>query len=132
MTLAVNLLIELEIPSQNVTEKGRSWRGRYAKTRERRATWHMLCRIAMEIAKVPRATGPRTIKITAFRKQRCKDIANLIGGAKACVDGLVDAGLIQDDSDTKARISYEQRVVSEGPTGKPCTIIGVLVEEMNP
>lgn len=118
-----------EIPSQNVTEKGRSWRGRAAKTKARRALWRMLCASGMAQAGIPPATGPRLVHVVAYRRQRCKDIANLIGGAKACIDGMVDAGLLLDDQDSKARITYEQDVASASPTRQPCTRITVTPAE---
>ena len=114
-----------EIPSQNVTEKGRNWRGRAAKTKARRNLWRMLCASGMAQAGIPRATGPRLVHVVAYRRQRCKDIANLIGGAKACIDGMADAGLMQDDRDSKARITYQQDVASASPTRQPCTLIHV-------
>lgn len=114
-----------EIPSQNVTEKGRSWLGRAAKTKARRNLWRILCASGMAQVRIPAATGPRLVHIVAYRRQRCKDIANLIGGAKACVDGMVDAGLMLDDQDSKARITYQQDVASASPTRQPCTLIRV-------
>jgi len=114
-----------EIPSQNVTEKGRSWRGRAAKTKARRNLWRMLCASGMAQVGIPPATGPRLVHVVAYRRQRCKDIANLIGGAKACIDGMVDAGLLLDDQDSKARITYQQNVASASPTRGPCTCIQV-------
>ncbi len=128
------IFIPLEIPSQNVTEKGRSWRGRAAKTKLRRANWCQMCRFDMCQLSIPRATAPRSLHIIAYRTRRCSDIGNLIGGAKACVDGMADTGLILDDRDSKARITYDQAVASKSPTGKPCTVITVedIAEEHPP
>ena len=79
----------------------------------------------MRESKIERANGPRALHIVAYRKQRCADIANLIGGAKACIDGMTDAGLLVDDRDQLARITYEQQVTSRSPTKKPHTTIQV-------
>lgn len=122
----IQFIIPLEIPSQNVTEKGKSWRGRYAKTKARRHEWHGFCTWGMHQVGLPKATGHRSIKLIAYRKRCCYDIANLIGGAKACVDGMVDAGLLTDDRDSKAHISYEQFNLKDSPTGLPCTVVQVL------
>lgn len=133
MPLLHNTLhIPLEIPSQNQTERGRNWRARAGQTRDRRNAWALLCRSQMALLGIEKATGPRKLTIFAFRKRLCTDIANLIGGAKACVDGLVDAGLIQDDRDSKARIVYEQHLAKEihGTSSKPFTMIHV--EELPP
>lgn len=80
----------------------------------------------MFLVKLPRATGHRSIHIIAYRLRRCADVANLIGGAKPCVDGLVDAGLLVDDRDSMATITYEQQVASKSPTGLPHTTIQIL------
>lgn len=117
--------IMAEIPSQNVTEKGRDWRVRAAKTKVYRNLWRVLCASGMAQVSIPPATGPRLVHIVSYRRQRCKDIANLIGGAKACIDGMADAGLVQDDRDSKARITYQQNVASASPTRQPCTLIHV-------
>lgn len=69
------------------------------------------------------AKGKRKVYITAFRTQRCRDIGNLIGGAKSLIDGLVHAKLLVDDSTKWAEFVYHQEVASKSPTGKPCTTI---------
>ena len=121
----MTITIPFEIPSQNVTEKGRNWRGRAAKTKARRWAWNVACRQEMARAGIHIATAPRFIHITAYRKRFCSDIANLIGGSKACVDGLVDAGLLLDDRDSKAGNTYAQALASAHPSKKPCTVIGI-------
>ena len=120
------LQIPVEIPTQNVTERGRTWRARAAATKKRRAAWRTLCSRKMMIEGVAPAEGPRSIHIIAYRSQRCKDIANLIGGAKACIDGLVDARLLLDDQDSMASITYEPRVASTSPTTRPHTTIQII------
>ncbi len=120
-------VIPAEIPSQNETEKGRTRNARWAKTKARRNLWRLLCAAGMVKGGVRLATGPRKIHIVSYRRKRCRDIANVIGGAKSCVDGMVDAGLLLDDSDIdgKALITYEQDVASKSPTKKPCTVVYV-------
>lgn len=121
------ILITAEIPSQNETERGRSHIIRAAKKRSMRNTWGWMAKCMMSENGIPRATGPRRLKITAYRKRLCSDIANLIGGAKACIDGLVDAGLLQDDRDAEAAITYAQGLTSSSPygKGKVCTLIEI-------
>lgn len=117
--------IPLEIPSQNATGMGRTWRIRAYKTQKRRALWCIWCSLVMRRVGIPRAIGPRSIHVLAYRTQRCADIANLIGGAKACVDGCVDAGLLLDDRDRMAHITYEQATAGKSPTKKPHTVITI-------
>lgn len=119
----MKLEIPLEIPTQNATERGRTWRARAAGTKSRRNTWCHWCRSKMVIAGVKEAKGKRWLHVIAYRSQRCADIANLIGGFKSCLDGLVDAGLLMDDRDILAEITYEQQVASKSPTKKPHTTI---------
>jgi hypothetical protein len=119
------LHIPLEIPSQNATGGGRTWKIAAAKTAKRRALWRTWGVLEMRRVGIARANGPRSIHVHAYRTQRCADIANLIGGAKACIDGLVDAGLLTDDRDTQARITYEQSTAGKSPTKKPHTTITV-------
>jgi Holliday junction resolvase RusA-like endonuclease len=114
----IRLAIPLEIPSQNVTDR-MHWR-----TRTRHIqTWRIHVAAAARRIGATEATGPMAVRIISYRRRRITDAANLVGGAKATVDALTRAGLIQDDSDDQARITYEQRLASEHPTGRPCTII---------
>lgn len=121
----IALEIPVEIPSQNATGGGKTWRVRAVNTKAIRTLWHAWARMEMHRLRLPRATGVRAIHIIAYRTTRCADIANLIGGAKACVDGMTDAGLLVDDRDTLARITYEQHVVSKSPTKKKHTTVQV-------
>ncbi len=99
------LAIPYNIPSQN-TRDSMHWRARHRDTK----TCEMLVRLAA--ANVPRATGPRSVVVTSYRKQRCADHSNLVGGAKGMVDSLVRAGLLVDDRDQLARIAYEQETLA--------------------
>ena len=118
------LTIPLEIPSQN-SLKARHWQALARATKQRRAAWRWAGIQAMQAAGCPVATGPRSVHIIAYRRQRCRDIANLVGGAKACIDGLVDAGLLIDDRDAMATISYAQDVLSAKPGRCPCAVLTV-------
>lgn len=121
----IELQIPAQIPSQNATGSGSNWRVRAWGTRTLRGLWHTWTMVEMRRAGVTKATGPRALHIIAYRTQRCADTANLIGGAKACVDGMTDAGLLVDDRDRLARITYEQQVASKSPTKKPHTTVQV-------
>jgi hypothetical protein len=123
----LKIVIPLEIPSQNETEKGRCHFARARRTKFRRHAWATCCRVEMAVGHILPATGARRLHITAYRRRRCMDIANLIGGAKACIDGLVDAGLLLDDRDAKARITYAQELASKSPLGRglACTVIDI-------
>jgi hypothetical protein len=122
------LIIPFDIPTQNETERGRTHYVRAAKTARRRAMWRLACQSEMVRTGLRPATGKRRLHITTYKARRCDDIANVIGGGKACVDGLVDAGLLTDDADREACITYGQGVASKSPTGRTCTVLDVSDE----
>jgi hypothetical protein len=121
----IELQIPFEIPSQNTTDRGRTHHARAAKKRGIRNAWALYTRSEMNRLGVPAPDGPRRLHIIAYRTQRCHDTSNLIGGAKACVDGMADAGLVLNDRDSLAHITYEQQVASKSPTRRPHTTIQI-------
>lgn len=119
----MQFVIPYNVPSQNVRDHWH-WSKRHADTKQ--------CEnmIRVKAQNVPRATETRLVYVTAYRKTRCSDIANLIGGAKGIIDALVRVGLLVDDKDAKASIFYEQFPLSQMPpdvadqsNGRPCTVI---------
>lgn len=117
------ITIPLEIPSQNSLYKGLNPKVIHARIRLIREAWRWHAWAEMLRHGIKGATGSRKLLIFAHRKRKCSDIANLIGGAKPCIDGLKDAGLIVDDSDKFMRAEYHQYTVSRGE--KPKTVIEV-------
>lgn len=113
------------VPSQNDRER-MHWRLQ----REEVTRAFLLCRA--HGCKVPPPTGHRTVIITSYRRQLMKDHANLVGGCKGLVDGIVRAGLLLDDSIKLASFEYRQAVLSRLPAdlrkdfgGRPCTAIEI-------
>lgn len=120
------IVIPLEVPSQNATGGGRNWQKRARLTRERRTSWRMhgLCEMNRQL--IPRATGKRRVHLTCYRRRIATDSHNIHGGGKSCCDGLRDAGLMIDDSDDLAVITYEQRLRSHPDNPMPravCTVV---------
>jgi hypothetical protein len=111
--------IPREVPSQNVRER---WH--WSKQRREVKSWAGAFLARMRPG--DRATKPREVIIQAYRKRRISDFANLVGGCKGMVDGLVSAGLLVDDSTEWVRIQYFQDVAKNHPTGLPCTMITVI------
>ena len=122
MSKSFLLNIQREIPSQNVLQWSH-WR----KVAAERKAMGIAVLVAVAGARIRKGVlpGRRRIEITAFRKRRITDKANLIGGAKQLVDALVHEGILRDDSDTWADITYSQRLASETPDRRPCTIVQV-------
>lgn len=111
------------IPSQNKRD-AQHWAVRHRETKkvQNLVTYsaHML----------PKASGPRCLHIMSYRKQRIADQSNYAGGAKGLVDAIVRSGLLIDDKDTMAHITYAQAVLSEMPDAlveqwgrRPLTVI---------
>ena len=112
------LTVPIEIPSQNQTNAWH-WSKRHRHTKR---CGYLLVKAGANA--VPKATGKRSCHILAFRTQRCRDISNLIGGAKGAVDALVRLGLLVDDDDAHVDMSYDQSTLSHSPTtGQVCTVI---------
>lgn len=101
--------IPYQVPSQN-RHNGYHWRHKYKDTKRAE---QLLRHYAWEI---PRATGRRRIDIIAYRRQRCADIGNLIGGAKGLIDAIKRCALIIDDDDKNVVITYSQEICSKIPS----------------
>ena len=112
--------IPFEVPSQNVCER-RHWSAR----RKEQETLAILLRIHCPPFK--RVTAQRLVSIRAYRKRKCRDLANLIGGCKGLVDALVTAGLLVDDSEKWARFEYAQDLASVLKHKTPMT--GITISE---
>jgi hypothetical protein len=110
----INLEVPIEIMSQNVLER-QHWTAR----NKFRTNSAVMLRLAMD----PKhhAGGPRTVELVTYRKRLITDHANLVGGSKPFVDAMVRVGLLVDDNDKMARITYKQRLASEHPNKRVCT-----------
>lgn len=111
-------ILPCDIPSQNKRER---WH--WSKQRAEVKRWATLFRDGSQGLRPP--TGKRHVSITSYRRQRCRDMANLVGGCKGLIDGLVRAGVLLDDSIALMEATYAQEVVSRSPTGKPCTVVAI-------
>lgn len=100
--------IPYNVPSQNVTN-AQHWSKRH---KNRKLAANLIAHYAR--GAFP-ATQFRKLHIHAYRKQRCHDIANLIGGAKSLIDAIKLNKLIVDDSDKWVEISYSQAALSQLP-----------------
>jgi hypothetical protein len=114
----IELLIHMETPSLNSRER---WH--WARQRKEVTDWAKWFTYSQRPGGLDKAIGKRSVAIISYRKQRCRDEANLIGGCKGMIDGLVRSGLLVDDSIKLATFTYAQDVASKSPTKKPCTRI---------
>jgi hypothetical protein len=108
----------LQVPGQNKRER---WHWR--RQRQEVIGWMYV----FQAAGIPKATGKRNVVITSYRKRRFDDHANLVGGCKGLIDGLVRAGALVDDSIKWMTAEYHQDLTHAGPagTGKACTVVEV-------
>lgn len=113
------------LPSQNVRERTHwATRRRQEKRWDRAIRWQT----GLEDGTTSRR---RKVRIISFRRQRITDNANLVGGAKGLIDCLVRAGLLVDDSDRWAAISYEQGLRSDPRNplpGADCIVVEITEE----
>lgn len=119
----MNFAIPYTIPSQN-TRDGWHWAARHKDTKRCEGM------IRLQAQGIPKAAGKRFVFVTSYRVQRFKDDANFRGGAKGLLDAMKRAGLLIDDDDHNAVVSYEQFTLSKMPpdlersfSGRPCTQI---------
>ena len=103
----IRIIITGLLPSQNVRE-----RSHWATRRRQEKRWDRAIRWQTGIEDGT-TSRRRRVRIISFRRQRITDSANLVGGAKGLVDCLVRAGLLVDDSDRWASISYDQGLRSD-------------------
>lgn len=118
----IRIVSRLQIHGANKRER---WH--WAQQRREVSAWEIQARAFLRV----KATTKQHVTITSFRRQRFHDEANLIGGCKGPIDGLVRAGLLVDDSTTWATFTYRQQTLAHSPLGylQPCTVIEITPAE---
>lgn len=116
----IDLLIPLEVPSQNTRDKWH-WSKRSRETK----AWERYIRAYIRPGDLDKATGKRLVTIRAYRRQRCRDAANLVGGCKGLIDALVRVGLLIDDDRAHAEFTYAEEVASKSPMKRASTKIEI-------
>lgn len=120
-------MIELKPRYQIPSGNSFNWKHWRAKQKNRQdAEIAVRCALPRGLVK---ATTRRHVEIISYRRQKCRDRANFVAGCKSVVDALTSHGLLVDDSDTWARFTYHQRLLSESPDGKPATVIRVYEQD---
>jgi Holliday junction resolvase RusA-like endonuclease len=85
-------------------------------------TWRTAARIACGVGKHEPFTSQVRITATVYKPRGGRwDVSNWLPTAKACVDGLVDAGLLVDDSNAHV-LGPDMRA---GTTGEPRIILTI-------
>ena len=87
---------------------------RYAYAKER-DEWHWMIKHERLKQKIPKAMQKRRVTLTRNYggQQKERDVDNLSGGMKNCVDAVVREGLLVNDSPQYAELHYKQNRVSE-------------------
>lgn len=67
-------------------------------------------RLANRLPREDRRCTVVVVRVVTSQRRFIRDDANLRGGCKPIIDGLVRGGLLADDSDRWMRATYEQRV----------------------
>ena len=101
------------------------WAPKAAKTR----TWRSVTASYARSEGIPRLDRAHIVVQPCFTRQnRTRDITNWMPTAKACVDGLTDAGLWLDDDDAHV-VGPDLR---PGPTVKGLARIRITITELDP
>ena len=96
--VAAHYIVDVGKPAEWITANQRlHWR----RKAERTALWRESAAWWARQNKVPRLARGSIIGELRFATQRRRDPANWAPTAKACVDGLVDAGVFDDDDATR-------------------------------
>jgi crossover junction endodeoxyribonuclease RusA len=88
--------------------------------------WRDAARLAAEAAGIPSCSRIRITLIYTPRDRRRRDPLNLIATLKACEDGIVDAGVVPDD--TPAYVESQMPLI-DLPDGKDAHL-SLLVERV--
>ena len=138
---ALLLVLPKEVPSQNKRERWH-WRVQRREVRD----WELLAASATDAQRVGAWSSQplvgncsdllyrhdtwtgftkRTVCITSYRARLLTDHANLVGGCKGLIDGLVRAGLLVDDADEWMSATYFQELRSHpcNPTPKTASTV---------
>jgi hypothetical protein len=116
-----SITIPYNVPSQNVRDR---WHWSIRNRDKNLAV--SLVRLHLSLADYrPSTLGAMVrVTITAYRKRRMSDAANLVGGAKGLVDALVTTGILTDDDTTHCSITYHQEQLKHSPMlNTACTVI---------
>jgi crossover junction endodeoxyribonuclease RusA len=99
VTMSTGFSVRIEAPGkQFLTANGR---GVWMKWHKLTATWRLNAAWAARMAGIPRqGERVRVVAELRFTSKRRRDVANWYPTVKACIDGLVDAHVLVDDSDT--------------------------------
>lgn len=106
--------IERDPPSLNARlHNAGNQRWRYAAERD---VWSQLALVERVNRRIPHAVSKRRVTLTRIYggQQKERDVDNLSGGMKICVDALVYAQVLKDDSPAFAELHYKQQRNTDG------------------
>lgn len=125
-----SFFVDKEVGSLNAHRVNAGSRWQQAAYRRERDEWTRWMQVGKANNAIPSATSKRRVRLVRqyTGRQRAYDVDNLIGGAKACVDAMVRAGLLAGDTRELAEIEYDQK--RGGPNER--SGLWVFVEELVP
>ena len=109
-------------PSQNQTNR---WH--WSKKKKMRETVALIARMAMRRRGIPadyRAERRMRVEVVRYSAGTL-DFGNLVGGFKHCLDALVDAGAIRDDSPTWVDEHYSQSKMRDDGIWDAATVVTI-------
>lgn len=96
----------------NVANLRGHWSKRARLLARRKALVKVLARSALASARAGVATKPQRVEVTAYLSGVPRDADNLVAGLKADLDGLVQAGVLVDDSPAWCQLHVEAITVA--------------------
>lgn len=77
--------------------------------------WREAACVLARSAKIPRCQRVEIVLWYTPKDDRARDPLNLVAALKLCEDGLVDAGVIKDDSNVAGHVPVMPEITSKGP-----------------
>lgn len=112
-------------PWLNSNDRDAHWGRRKSLSAAYRLSVYSECRTKL----IPQLEGAYVMALISFGTSRRRDVLNVYPTVKACIDGMVDAGVIPDDSD-KYLIGPDLRRVLSPTPGIVLLIVSKEAEEI--
>lgn len=119
MSEPTRIVVPTPGPLLNANER-LHWRARATRTKQ----WRDAAYVATRATRAPAMAGAHVTVWVRFPTNHRRDVGNYFVTAKACLDGIVDAGLLTDDRDGIVTGPDMRRELPNGPVRVTVELIG--------